>query len=106
MPRSRVESLAARVRWLDRYRRLIAITVAGVTSPYLIGQLGHELGGEWPKFDATLLSLMLGVIVWVIGEVALAYLAAMWETEQFRLALDRGLPRATIRRTGRWHQLL
>jgi polyferredoxin len=99
---SRVEQLAARVRWLDRHRRTIAIAAAMVISPFLIAQLGHELGAEWPELHATMLSAMLGMIVWWVIEVGLVYVTALWETEHYRLALDRGLPRAVLRRTGRF----
>ena len=91
------------MRWLDRYRRAIAITMAGGISWYLITQLGRELGSEWPQFHATLLSLMLGVVVWMIVEVCLVYVTALWETEQYRLSRDRGLPRAIWLRDGRWY---
>jgi polyferredoxin len=97
---SRAERLAARVRWLDRYRRLLAVAAATVISPFLIAQLGNELGAEWPELHATMLSVMLGVIVWWVIEVGLVYVTALWETEHYRLALARGLPRAVARRTG------
>jgi polyferredoxin len=101
-PHLRVDTLAARVRWLDRYRRAVAITAAGAFAPYLMSKLGHELGSEWPQFHITLLSLMLGVVVWMLVEVGLVYVTALWETEQYRLTRDRGLPRAIWLRSGRW----
>ena len=96
-PRMRVDALAARVRWLDRYRRWIALAAAAISAPLVIAQLGELLGAEWPQIHATLLSLMLGVIVWWIVEVGLVYLTAVWETEHDRLVRDRGLPRAILR---------
>ena len=51
---------------------------------------------DWPEMHATLLSLMVGVIVWWILEVAMIYLTALWETEHDRLIRDRGLPRAIV----------
>jgi len=39
------------------------------------------LGAEWPQIHATVLSVMLGVIVWWVIEVGLVYLTALWETE-------------------------
>lgn len=92
--RPRVETLAARVRWLDRYRRALAVALASVITWWLIAKLGHELGAEWPHFHITLLSIMLGVAVWMIVEIFLVYVTALWETEQYRLSRDRGLPRA------------
>jgi len=96
-PQKREDTLAARVRWLDRYRRWIALSAAALTAPLLIAQLGDLLGAEWPQLHATLLSLMLGVIVWWIVEVGLVYVTAVWETEHDRLVRDRGLPRAILR---------
>ena len=96
LPRPRIETLAARVRWLDRYRRSVALTAAIVIAPFLIAELAGVLGADWPEMHATLLSLMLGVIVWWIIEVGLVYLTALWETEHERLVRDRGLPRAIL----------
>jgi len=97
-PRQRVERLAARVRWLDRYRRPLALAVAAVVAPYLMARIAKVLGAEWPEMHATLLSAMLGVIVWWILEVSLIYLTALWETEHAHLIRDRGLPRAIARK--------
>jgi hypothetical protein len=90
----RVEQLAARVRWLDRYRRVVAIAAATMIAPILIAQVAGVLGADWPQIHATVLSVMLGVIVWWIVEVGLVYVTALWETEHDRLVRDRGLPRA------------
>ena len=90
----RVEQLAARVRWLDRYRRVVAIAAATMIAPVLIAQVAGVLGADWPQIHATVLSVMLGVIVWWIVEVGLVYITALWETEHDRLVRDRGLPRA------------
>jgi hypothetical protein len=58
-----------------------------------------QLGADWPKLNAlVVLSVMLGVILWWIIEVGLVYVTALWETEHFRLARDRGLPRAIVRK--------
>ena len=77
----RVEQLAARVLWLDRYRRMLAISSAAIVAPILIARVAEVLGAEWPQIHATVLSVMLGVIVWWIIEVGLVYLTARWETE-------------------------
>jgi hypothetical protein len=95
----RVEQLAARVRWLDRYRRIVAISAATVIAPILIAQVAGVLGADWPQIHATILSVMLGVIVWWIVEVGLVYVTALWETEHDRLVRDRGLPRAVVLRS-------
>src|SRR5882762_10429360 len=94
----RVDQLAARVVWLDRYRRLAAIAIATILAPLLIARVAEVLGAEWPQIHATALSVMLGVIVWWIVEVGLVYLTALWETEHDHLVRDRGLPRAILRK--------
>lgn len=96
---ARVDQLAARVRWLDRYRRRVAISGAALIAPLLIAQVAGVLGADWPQIHATVLSLMLGVIAWWVIEVALVYITALWETEHDRLIRDRGLPRAVLRRS-------
>jgi hypothetical protein len=95
----RVDQLAARVRWLDRYRRIVAISAATMIAPILIAQVAAVLGADWPQIHATVLSVMLGVIVWWVIEVGLVYVTALWETEHDRLLRDRGLPRAILRRS-------
>ena len=94
----RVDRLAARVRWLDRYRRFMAISAAALIAPVLIAQVAGVLGADWPQIHATVLSVMLGVIVWWVIEVGLVYVTALWETEHDRLLRERGLPRAVLRR--------
>ena len=96
--RQRVDQLAARVRWLDRYRRILAISAASIVAPILIAQVAEVLGADWPQIHATVLSVMLGVIVWWIIEVGLVYVTALWETEHDRLVRERGLPRAILRK--------
>ncbi|HEY0192608.1 MAG TPA: hypothetical protein VGC42_15925 [Kofleriaceae bacterium] len=95
-PRARVDVLGERVRWLDRYRRLVALCAAAIAAPLFVTQVGDDLGADWPELHITALSLMLGAIVWWITEVGLAYLAALWETEQCHLVRDRDLPRAVL----------
>src|SRR5262245_35948237 len=74
----RVDQLAARVRWLDRYRRILAICAATMIAPILIARVAAVLGADWPQIHATVLSIMLGVIVWWIIEVGLVYVTALW----------------------------
>lgn len=95
----RIETLATRVRWLDRYRRMTALGAAMLISPFMIAQVADVLGADWPRVHATVLSVMLGVIVWWMVEVGLVYLTALWETEHERLLREGGLPRAVLLKT-------
>ena len=96
----RAEVLARRVRWLDRYRRRVAIAAAAALSLTMAFATSWLLGSDWPVFHARLLAIMAGVIAWWIVEVALAWVTALWETEADRLLRDRGLPpmRVVIRK--------
>jgi hypothetical protein len=90
----RMKRLGGRVRWLDRYRRVVAICVALVAGPLLIWYLMGSLRAEWPL--VSLPTLMTGVVVWWGVEVVLASLTAIWETEFEQLVDARGLPRAEL----------
>jgi hypothetical protein len=94
---SRIELLARRVRWLDRYRRLIAIASAVALSALLLWELPTWLGDAWPVIHARLLGIVFGVATWCTIEIALAWLAAVWETEHDRALRNPGLPRAVLR---------
>jgi hypothetical protein len=94
VPRRRVDLLAARVRWLDRYRRVVSLGSAAVVAPIMMSRVADSLGAEWPPLHATLLAVMFGVIAWWLIEVCLVYVTALWETEHERLLRERGLPRA------------
>ncbi|HEU0032274.1 MAG TPA: hypothetical protein VFQ53_16700 [Kofleriaceae bacterium] len=96
--RSRIQQLAGRVGWLDRHRRVLAIACAAVIAPLLIARLSDALGSDWPRMHATLLGMVIGVMTWVVVEVMLVWLTALWDTECARLMRDRGLPRAVVRR--------
>jgi hypothetical protein len=96
---TRIQKLARRVGWLDRHRRVLAIAVSLVISPIMIGEISEALGSDWPQFHSTMLSIMIGLVVWCIAEVCLAGLTAIWETEYSRLIRDRGLPRAQIHKS-------
>ena len=88
----RAEVLARRVRWLDRYRRRVAIAAALGLALTMMFATSLVLGADWPVFHARLLAVMVGVIAWWLVEVALAWVTALWETEADRLLRDRGLP--------------
>lgn len=93
---SRIQRLARRVGWLDRYRRAIAVTIALVLSIVMISELREALGSDWPEMHATLLGIMLGAIVWCLAEIGLAWITALWETECHRLMRQGQLPAARV----------
>ncbi|MEJ7604039.1 MAG: hypothetical protein WKG01_39530 [Kofleriaceae bacterium] len=93
---SRIQRLARRVGWLDRYRRMIAIAIAVAMSVLMISELRDALGADWPELHATLLGVMLGAILWCLTEIALAWLTALWETECHRLMRQGELPAARV----------
>ncbi|MBA3818171.1 MAG: hypothetical protein H0X17_04720 [Deltaproteobacteria bacterium] len=93
----RIEQLAARVAWLDRYRRLLSIGLALAIAPVLIYWLTDWLPAEWPGAHLVAIGVMLGVVLWYVIEVGFAWLTAVWETECAQL--DRTpLPRAQLRK--------
>lgn len=94
----RIEVLGRRVRWLDRYRRRLAVGTVALLVPPCLRELTRFLGADWPQAHVTMLVLMAAVIGWWLLEVALAWVAAIWETELDHLVRDRGLPRAIVRR--------
>jgi hypothetical protein len=91
----RMASLGGRVRWLDRYRRAVAVVVALIIVP-VIGYVTGAVTSGWPMILVGLPALMAGIIVWWGVEVALASVTAVWETEFEQLVSERGLPRAQI----------
>jgi hypothetical protein len=97
----RIAQLAARVRWLDRYRRLVAIAIAAIAAPWWMAAVGDALGDDWPRVHTALLSAMFAVIVWWVVEVGLVYVTALWETQHAALLRAGGLPRAALRRRAR-----
>ncbi len=97
----RGDHLFARVRWLDRYRRAVAIAAAAVVSPLAFVQLTAALGAEWPPFHLASLALIVGFVVWVGVETALAAVTALWETEHASLVRAGNLPVARVARNAR-----
>jgi hypothetical protein len=93
---ARITTLAGRVRWLDRYRRVVAIATAALAAPPIMAVLDQVLGTDWPEMHATLLMLMIGVMMWWFVEVGLVWVTAVWETEYDRLVRDRGMPPARL----------
>ena len=94
----RGDRLLARVRWLDRYRRAVAVATAAVVSPLAVMQLIAALGVEWPPLRLASLALMIGFVVWMGVETALAAVTALWETEHASLVRAGNLPVARVTR--------
>lgn len=95
---ARIEQLARRVRWLDRYRRGISLSTAVALAALLLWQLPTWLGDDWPRVHARMLGITIGATMWIIVEVVLAWFAALWETEHDRAVRDHGLPEARLLR--------
>lgn len=92
----RIDVLARRVRWLDRYRRLVAIACAIIAAPLVMYRLTVVLGADWPQFHVTALTVLAASVTWWIVEVWLAWITAVYETQCDRLMRDRSLPRAEL----------
>ncbi len=90
----RIDELAARVRWLDRNRRRVAV-VLGLAAAIGVYSM---LAVDWPRVHAVALCGACGVVAWSLTEIALAWFTAVWETECDQLTTDRGLPRAIVRK--------
>ena len=93
---AKIASLARRVRWLDRYRRAIAILSMVVAAPLVMHGLTGALGDDWPEAHTYALCGVFAVIGWWVVEVSLAWLAAVWEADCDRLMRHPGLPRAQL----------
>jgi hypothetical protein len=88
----RADELVRRVRWLDRYRRTVAVVCALTIVAIMVFASDWLLGADSPVFYSRILSIFVGVIAWWLIEVGLAWVTALWETEADRLLRDRGLP--------------
>jgi hypothetical protein len=95
-PDERAGVLAARVVWLDRYRRVLAILGATVVFLLLSYELDAIFGAQWPSVLGALVSVLFAAAAWWVVEVALAWITAFWETEHAQIMRDRGLPRAEL----------
>jgi hypothetical protein len=95
-PPDRIQQLAARVGWLDRYRRAVSIAIAFVFCIAFERALASLFGQDWSGALTVVLSIFFSVFVWWIVEVAFAWLTAFWETEYVHLLRDNGLPVARL----------
>ncbi len=101
VPAERIPKLAARVRWLDRYRHLLAVIVGLVATRFRLVELADVLEADWDDFQVLLYGSIIGIGVWIAAEVVFAYLTALWETEYCRLTREKRVPRAIARRRKR-----
>jgi hypothetical protein len=90
----RIDVLARRVRWLDRYRRVLSMLIATVVWFVLMYELDLLIGSGWPGLALPV--FLAAATVWWIVEVAFAWAIALWETEHDRLMRGAGLPVARI----------
>ncbi len=100
-PADRLETLAKRVRWLDRYRRLLSISLAVLAWLAISHQLAALFGAEWPSVVPGATGALFATAAWWIIEIVFAWMIALWETEHDKLSRDRGLPRAELVRRRR-----
>ena len=94
----RIDSLAARIRWFDRYRRALSLLVAGLVWALLAYELAWIFGDDGPSVVSVVVAFMVGAIAWWVTEAAFAWTIAMWEVQHDHLARDRGLPVAVLLR--------
>jgi hypothetical protein len=94
----RIETLAKRVRWLDRYRRALSVTLAVVAWLVISHELAALFGADWPSVVPGIVATLPASAAWWIIEIGFAWTIALWETEHDKLSRDRGLPRAELRR--------
>jgi len=88
----RLSRLDARIRWLERYRRTVAIAVGVAVAPII----WFSLSPGWPRAHGLALVTALGIATWWVAEVVLGIVLSAWETEANIVARDKGLPRATV----------
>jgi hypothetical protein len=92
----RIDIVTARVRWLDRYRRVLAIIAAAIVAPMAFARFAAALGADWPAIHGVALSVVVGLVAWLSVEVALAWVTAVWETEGACLMRAKRMPPRAI----------
>jgi hypothetical protein len=93
-----LDRLARRVRWLESKRRAIRVGVTVVFGVLGLVFLPDMLGGDWPRFHARLTAIALAFALAFVVDIGIAGTMAVWEVRHDRLARDRGLPRAVLRK--------
>jgi hypothetical protein len=95
-PSSRIHSLARRVGWLDRYRRVIAVATPIALSPAPYVWLRD---GGFGNAGGAVFAIVILIVMWATLEVGLAWLTAVWETECAELSRHDALPRAIVHKS-------
>ncbi len=96
----REDVLDRRVRWLDRWRRVLAVGVGALIAVLLGRELAEVMDTELRSVTIGV-TLTIGLVSWLVFEVALASVTALWESELDRLLDLRGMPRAELH-SRRW----
>ena len=94
-PDEEIARLGSRVRWLDRYRRVIAVPAAISIGAVLLYVLGE---GFASRIHIFMFSIILAMIAWYLIELVFAAILAVWETRESLLSREPGLPRAELLR--------
>ena len=97
-PADRLDVLARRVRWFDRYRRALSIVIAIAVWVVVSRKLSAYFDVKWPNVLAGIVSALVAMLAWAFIEAGFAWVLALWETEHDRISRDRGLPRASLLR--------
>jgi hypothetical protein len=91
-----MDVLARRVRWLDRYRRPIAVVLAVGLFVVIVHETIALLGAEWPRMLSAMFGVVCAFAAWWLIEAAFAWVTACWEAEHDRHARAHALPRAEL----------
>lgn len=94
----RVRLLAARVMWLDRYRRVISVVFGLAVFAWLAHAFDREAGAHDDVLGVVgmMLAVMCAAMTWWLAEVGFAWVAALWDHEHDVLSRARGVPRARV----------
>lgn len=94
----RIETLAARIRWFDRYRRALSLLAGGLVWALLAYELAWLFGEDGPSVVSVIVGLMVAAVAWWLTEALFAWTIALWEVQHDRLARGTGLPVAVLLR--------
>ena len=91
-----LERLAHRINWLDRYRRPLALVLAGILGPLSIWWISGWLPSNWPGAHLAMLAVAVIAFAWYCIETLLGFVLAVWETDYSKLTKPPSLPRAEV----------